>query len=58
MAIPLTLTELFSGWREPRAVWNTRAATGLVQLKELEPIGLYLMKGFHTDNGGEFLNWA
>ena len=30
----------------------------LVQLKELERVVPYAMKNFHTDNGGEFLNWA
>jgi hypothetical protein len=30
----------------------------LVQLKELEQVVPYAMKDFHTDNGGEFLNWA
>ena len=54
----LTLTELFSGWTENRAVWNKSAATVLVQLKELERVGPYAMKNFPTDNGGEFLNWA
>jgi transposase InsO family protein len=28
------------------------------QLKELEQVVPYEMKNFHTDNGGEFLNWA
>lgn len=30
----------------------------LAQLKELEGRVPYEMKDFHTDNGGEFLNWA
>lgn len=30
----------------------------LVQLQELEKVVPYTMKDFHTDNGGEFLNWA
>ncbi len=54
----LTFTELYSGWPENRAVWNKSAAAVLVALKALEkgvPLG---MKDFHTDNGGEFLNWA
>jgi len=54
----LTFTELFSGWTENRAVWNKSAAAVLVQLKELEILVPYEMKDFHTDNGGEFLNWA
>ena len=54
----LTFTELYSGWTENRAVWNKSAQAVLGQLKELEGLVPYAMKDFHTDNGGEFLNWA
>jgi hypothetical protein len=54
----LTFTELYSGWTENRAIWNKSGDAVLVQLKELEQIVPYEMKDFHTDNGGEFLNWA
>ena len=54
----LTFTELFSGWTENRAVWNKSADAVLVQLKALEQVVPYAMQDFHTDNGGEFLNWA
>lgn len=54
----LTFTELFSGWTENRAVWNKSADAVLVQLRELEQVVPYTMRDFHTDNGGEFLNWA
>jgi len=54
----LTFTELYSGWTENRAVWNKSADAVLTQLKELETSVPYKMKDFHTDNGGEFLNWA
>jgi len=54
----LTFTELFSGWTENRAIWNKSGEAVLVQLKELEQGVPYEMKDFHTDNGGEFLNWA
>ena len=54
----LTFTELFSGWTENRAVWNKSADAVLTQLKELEAQVPFQMKDFHTDNGGEFLNWA
>jgi hypothetical protein len=30
----------------------------LVELKDLELVVPYAMKDFHTDNGGEFLDWA
>jgi transposase InsO family protein len=54
----LTFTELYSGWTENRAVWNKSADAVLRQLKALEKVIPYEMKDFHTDNGGEFLNWA
>lgn len=54
----LTFTELYSGWTENRAVWNKSAEAVLEQLKALEKSVPYVMKDFHTDNGGEFLNWA
>jgi hypothetical protein len=54
----LTFTELYSGWTENRAVWNKSADAVLVALKALETVVPYKMKNFHTDNGGEFLNWA
>ncbi len=54
----LTFTELYSGWTENRAVWNKSADAVLAQLRELEQVVPYPMKDFHTDNGGEFLNWA
>jgi hypothetical protein len=54
----LTFTELFSGWTENRAVWNKSAEAVLSELRLLEQVVPYVMKDFHTDNGGEFLNWA
>ena len=54
----LTFTELFSGWTENRAIWNKSADAVLAQLRQLEQVVPYTMKDFHTDNGGEFLNWA
>lgn len=54
----LTFTELYSGWTENRAVWNKSADAVLGQLQALEGAVPYEMKDFHTDNGGEFLNWA
>ena len=54
----ITFTELYSGWTENRAVWNKSADAVLARVKELEQVVPYEMKDFHTDNGGEFLNWA
>lgn len=54
----LTFTELYSGWTENRAIWNKSGESVLIQLRELERSVPFVMKDFHTDNGGEFLNWA
>ena len=54
----LTFAELYSGWTENRAVWNKSAEAVLVELRALEQVVPYAMKDFHTDNGGEFPNWA
>ena len=54
----LTFTELYSGWTENRAVWNKRADAVLVELQALEKAVPFVLKDFHPDHGGEFLNWA
>jgi hypothetical protein len=54
----LTFTELFSGWTENRAIWNKSGESVLRELRKLETTVPFIMKDFHTDNGGEFLNWA
>ena len=52
----LTLTDVFSGWTENRAVWN-KGYEGIRQaLQEIESELPFFLLGFHSDNGGEFLN--
>jgi hypothetical protein len=52
----LTLTDVFSGWTENRAVWN-KGYEGIRQaLQEIESELPFPLLGFHCDNGGEFLN--
>jgi len=52
----LTLTDIFSGWTENRAVWN-KGYTGVKQaIEEIETALPFALLGFQTDNGGEFLN--
>lgn len=52
----LTLTDVFSGWTENRAVWN-KGYEGIRQaLQEIENELPFFLLGFHSDNGGEFLN--
>jgi hypothetical protein len=52
----LTFTDIFSGWTENRAVWNKGAHGVFAQLENIEQTLPFLLKGFHSDNGGEFLN--
>jgi hypothetical protein len=53
----LTLTDIYSGWTELRAVWN-KGATGVVtQIHDIEAHLPFRLKGFDSDNGSEFLNY-
>jgi hypothetical protein len=52
----LTLTDVFSGWTENRAVWN-RGYDGVKKaIQDVEEKLPFLLTDFHSDNGGEFLN--
>ena len=52
----LTFTDVFTGWTENGAVWN-KGQDGVHQmLRHLEEGLPFHVKGFHTDNGGEFIN--
>ena len=54
----LTVTDIWSGWTELRATWN-RGQYGVIErLEEIERAMPFGLKGWDTDNGGEFLNWA
>ncbi len=53
----VTLTDIFSCWTEARAIWN-KGAEGLIkQIKHVEESLPFLVLGFDSDNGSEFLNW-
>ena len=52
----LTFTDIFTGWTENGAVWN-KGQHGVHQLlRDMEDRMPFRIKGFHTDNGGEFIN--
>jgi transposase InsO family protein len=52
----LTMTDIFSGWTENRAVWN-RGYEGVADaIRDIEEALPFRLTGFHSDNGGEFLN--
>lgn len=52
----LTLTDIFSGWTENRAVWNKGYHGVQAAIADIEKQLPFLLTGFHSDNGGEFLN--
>jgi hypothetical protein len=52
----LTFTDVFTGWTLNGAVWN-KGQDGIFKLlRRLEELLPFPLRGFHTDNGGEFLN--
>lgn len=52
----LNLTDVFSGWTESRAVWNKGYDGVFKAIKEIEDELPFPIIGFHSDNGGEFIN--
>lgn len=52
----ITMTDLYSGWTENRAVWKKLATTVQKQIQKIEYDIPFLLKGFASDNGNEFLN--
>ena len=53
----LTLTDIWSGWTESRAVWNKNARQIVTRLRDIEQRLVFDIEAFDTDNGGEFLNY-
>ncbi len=53
----ITLTDILTGWTEIRATWNKGAEGVLEQIKNIEKMLPFSLKGFDCDNGSEFLNW-
>lgn len=52
----LTLTDIWSGWTELRAVWN-KGRLGIVSaLENIRSTLPFPLKGIDSDNGSEFLN--
>lgn len=52
----LTVTDLFSGWTENRAMLTKTSEQIVGQVRKIEEKLPFLMKGFASDNGSEFLN--
>jgi len=54
----LTVTDVWTGWTELRAIWNRGQHAVRERVMEIDKVLPFAMKGWDTDNGGEFLNWA
>jgi len=52
----LTMTDIFTGWTECRAVWNKGARNVVEQIHDIERNLPFKLLGFDCDNGSEFLN--
>jgi hypothetical protein len=52
----ITMTDIFTGWTENRAVWNKGALGVNKQVKDVENKLPFELLGFDCDNGSEFLN--
>lgn len=53
----VTLTDVHTQWTEVRAIWNKGQYAVCQRIAEVERALPFAIKGFDTDNGGEFLNW-
>lgn len=52
----ITYTDIYSGWIEQAAVWNKGAAGVLSRTRQIEADLPFVLLGFDSDNGGEFIN--
>lgn len=52
----VTMTDVFTQWTENRAVWNKGYHGVSEVIKNIESNLPFSILGFHSDNGGEFLN--
>ena len=53
----LTMTDIYTGWTENRAVWNKAAKGVVLQVNDIEKSLPFDLLGFDCDNGSEFLNY-
>ncbi len=52
----LTMTDVFTGWTENRAMFKKESRTVLGAIRSIEKSLPFKIKGFASDNGNEFLN--
>lgn len=52
----LTFTDILTTWTENRAIWGKGSIGVLDQIRDIESVLPFDLKGFHCDSGTEFLN--
>ena len=52
----ITYTDIYSGWVEQAAVWNKGAAGVVSRTRQIEAELPFVLLGFDSDNGSEFIN--
>jgi hypothetical protein len=53
----LTMTDILTQWTEVRVMWNRGAAATFERIQEIEQALPFIIQGFDSDNGPEFMNW-
>lgn len=55
-AFTIDCVDIATGWTEQRAVWGKGETAVVEQIKDIEVSLPFLLQGFDSDNGSEFLN--
>jgi hypothetical protein len=53
----LTLTDIHSTWTENRALWGKSSVQVITAMKDIEANLPFLLRGFKSDSGSEFMNY-
>jgi len=53
----ITYTDIYSGWIEQAAIWNKGAAGVVGRTRQIEAELPFVLLGFDSDNGSEFINY-
>jgi hypothetical protein len=53
----ITVTDIYSGWRENAAMWNKGSHGAKEQIQSIEERLPFSLLGWDSDGGGEFLNY-
>lgn len=53
----INLVDIATGWTEQRAVWGKGETGVLEQIKNVQAMLPFPLRGFDCDNGGEFINY-